>query len=165
MSLGLIITGVICVLLILVIYISTSKNRKKKYNEYIVPLLQFAEANNCTVTTTDIWNTSVIGIDDHRGFVFFIQKSGDGENKAVINLADVFRCKVAEISRITSPKEGSLKVFDRIDLVVTYKDKGKPDSSIEFYSSKTDRLTLAGELQMAEKWCGIINNKSAKLNK
>lgn len=29
MSLGLIITGVICVLLILVIYISTSKNRKK----------------------------------------------------------------------------------------------------------------------------------------
>jgi hypothetical protein len=24
---------------------------------------------------------------------------------------------------------------------------------------------LAGELQMAEKWCGIINNKSAKLNK
>lgn len=165
MSLGLIISGVTGLLLVLVIYRSASKKRQKLHNEYLMPLAELASENGCSITSRDIWNTSVIGIDEQRHYVFFIQKTADGDRKAVLNLADVFRCKVAEISRITSPKEGSLKVFDRIDLVITYKDKGKPDSSIEFYSSKTDRLTLAGELQMAEKWCGIINNKSAKLNR
>ena len=63
------------------------------------------------------------------------------------------------------PKEGSIKAFDRIDLVFSNKDKSKADVVVEFYNANTDRLTLSGELQLAEKWCTLINNKVASLSK
>ena len=165
MSLGLIISGVIVLLLILAVLLSASKKRQKMNTEYWAPLARLAEENGCSITSRDIWNASVIGIDEQQKFVFFIQKNADGDKKVVLNLAVVFRCKVSELSRTTGPKEGNLKVFDRIELVITHKDKAKADRSIEIYNASTDRLTLAGELQIAEKWCGIINNNSAKLNK
>jgi len=165
MSLGLIISGVIVLLLVLAILLSASKKRQKINAEYWAPLASLAEENGCSITTRDVWNTSVIGIDEQQKFVFFIQKNADGDKKSVLNLTDVFRCKVSEQSRTTGPKEGNIKVFDRIELVIAHKDKAKPDRSIEIYNASTDRLTLAGELQIAEKWCGIINNNSAKLSK
>ena len=37
--------------------------------------------------------------------------------------------------------------------------------SVEFYNANTDRLTLTGELQLAEKWCVLVNNKLASICK
>jgi len=165
MSLGLIITGVVCLLLLVIIVASTSKSKKKKQVRFLDPLNRLAESADCKISNYDIWNDSVIGIDGVKNVVFAIRKTNGTEENITINLAEIFRCRVAEISRVTGPKEGNMKVFDRIDLVFVNKEKSKSDQVIVVYSSNTDRLTLAGELQLAEKWCTLVNNKLATIGK
>lgn len=165
MSLGLIITGVLCLLLLVIIVVSTSKSKKKKQVEYLDPLNRLAESAGCKISQYDIWNESVIGIDELKNVVHAIRKTNGHEENITINLAEIFRCRVAEISRVSGPKEGNIKVFDRIDLVFTNKEKSKADQVIVIYSSSTDRLTLTGELQLAEKWCMLVNNKIATIGK
>lgn len=165
MSLGLIITGVLCLLLLAIIAVSTSKSKKKKQVRFLDPLNRLANSANCKISNYDIWNDSVIGIDDVKNVVFAIRKTNGTEEKISIDLSEIFRCRVAEISRVSGPKEGNIKVFDRIDLVFANKEKSKSDQVIVIYSSNTDRLTLAGELQLAQKWCMLVNNKLATIGK
>jgi predicted RND superfamily exporter protein len=165
MSLGLIIAGVVCLLLIVVVAIFSGKNKKAKHLKYISPLNALAEKVGGKISKTDIWNDSVIGIDEMKNLIFVIQKISTDEKKIVINLAEVFRCRVSEISRTSGAKEGYMKAFDRIDLVFSNREKSKADISVSFYNSETDRLTLTGELQLAEKWCTLVNNKLASIEK
>lgn len=165
MSLGLIIGGAITMLLAAIIIVSTSKSKKEKKIKFLDPLHELAQRGGFKVSHHDIWSESVIGIDESKNVVFVIRKNAGSEAEKVINLAEIFRCRVAEISRMAGPKEGNMKVVDRIDLVFTNKEKSKSDVIIEFYNSNTDRLTIAGELQLAEKWCVLVNKQLASIGK
>ena len=155
----------IFILICIILFVIINGNKKKKTKQFLQPLNDLAEKENCKVSTYDIWNNSVIGIDDATNRVFVIRKINDSEISQKINLAEIFRCKVVEVSRTSGPKEGNIKAFDRIDLVFSNKDKSKADVIVEFYNANTDRLTLTGELQLAEKWCVLINNKVASISK
>ena len=125
----------------------------------MLPLYGLAEKENCKVSRYDIWYNSIIGIDETTNFIFAIKKINGNETAQIICLAQMLRCRVIESSRTS----GNIKAFDRIDLAFTYFDKNKPESIVEFYNANTDRLTLTGELQMAEKWCKIANDKITAL--
>lgn len=165
MSLSLIIGGAVSLLLAALIIVSTNKGKKEKKIKFLDPLDDLAKSVDCQITHHDIWSESVIGIDERKGFVFVVQRTLENDVKVAINLAEIFRCRVAEISRTSGPKEGNVKVFDRIDLVFINKEKSKADIVVPFYNSNTDRLTLAGELQLAEKWCVLINKQLATIKK
>ena len=153
------------ILICIILFVIINSNKKKKAKQYLLPLNKLAENKNCTISHYDIWSDSVIGIDETQNIVFAIRKTKEKETNIVVILAEIFRCRVAEISRTSGPKEGNIKAFDRIDLVLINKDKSKADVVVEFYNANTDRLTLTGELQLAEKWCMLINNKAASLSK
>ena len=53
--------------------------------------------------------------------------------------------------------------FERIDLVFINVDKNKSDIIVEFYNTDTGNLDLYGELQLAEKWCKMANDKIAAI--
>jgi len=159
------ITMGIFILICIILFVIINGNKKKKAKQFLQTLNDFAEKENCKISTYDIWNNSVIGIDDATNRVFVIRKINDNETSQRINLAEIFRCRVVEVSRTSGPKEGNMKAFDRIDLVFSNKDKSKVDIVVEFYNANTDRLTLTGELQLAEKWCKITNDKIASISK
>jgi len=165
MDSGTTIAGGIFILFCIILFILVNRSKKKKEKQFLLPLSRLAEKENCKVSRYDIWNDSVIGIDEATSLVFVIRKINDTETSQRINLAEIFRCRVAEVSRISGPKEGNLKAFDRIDLVFVCKDKSKADIVVEFYNANTDRLTLTGELQLAEKWCMLLSNKVASISK
>jgi hypothetical protein len=165
MDLSLIIISTICLLLFILLLVLANKSKKKKQARFLDPLNSLAESANCRISTHNIWNNSVIGFDETRHFIFAIHGTKTGRVELAINLAEIFRCKVSEISRSSGPKDGNLKIFDRIDLVFVNKDKNKADIVVPFYDAGIDRLTLAGELQLAEKWCVLANNGIAKIGK
>lgn len=165
MSLGLIIGVAAVLLLAVIIIVSTSKSRKEKKTRFLDPLNELASREGSRISRHDIWSESVIGIDENTKKVFLVRRTAGSEAEFVINLAEIFRCRVAEISRVSGPKEGNIKAFDRIDLVFMNKEKSKPDAVVEFYNSNTDRLTLAGELQLAEKWCILVNRQLDTIRK
>ena len=45
---------------------------------------------------------------------------------------------------------------NKIDLVFSFVDNSKQDVSLEFYNTNYSQLTLSGELQLAQKWSGIV---------
>ncbi|HMG15788.1 MAG TPA: hypothetical protein VK590_10085, partial [Saprospiraceae bacterium] len=66
--------------------------------------------------------------------------------------------KVLKTTRSVSINEGSPQtVIDKVEIVFDFIDNKKSNIVLEFYNSKTDRLTLAGELLLAEKWSNLIN--------
>ena len=157
--------GVIIVLFGITLYILNSRSKKKKEAQFLQPLSRLAEKDNCKISQYDIWNDSVIGIDETQNTVFAIRKKKEKETSIVVNLAEIFRCRVIEVSRTSGPKEGNAIAFDRIDLAFINKDKSKADVVVEFFDANTDRLTLTGELQLAQKWCVLVNNKLASIGK
>ncbi len=160
-----IVIGGIIVLFGITLYILNSRSKKKKEAQFLQPLSRLAEKDNCKISQYDIWNDSVIGIDETQNTVFAIRKKKEKETSIVVNLAEIFRCRVIEVSRTSGPKEGNAIAFDRIDLAFINKDKSKADVVVEFFDANTDRLTLTGELQLAEKWCVLVNNKLASIGK
>jgi len=165
MDSGTLISGGTFIFFCIILFVVINRNKQKREKQFLLPLYALAEKDNCKISKFDIWNNSVIGIDEVRNFVFVIKKTIDNETSQRINLAEIQRCRLIEASRITGPKEGNLKACDRIDLAFISYNKNTPDYIVEFYNSNTDRLTLTGELQLAEKWCEIVNIKISVLAK
>lgn len=157
--------GVIFMLLCIILFVLINRNKRNKEKQFLLLLYGLAEKDNCKISRYDIWNNSVIGIDDLAGYVFAIKNIYESETFMSINLAEIQSCRVNEISRTVSLNKYNVKVFERIDLVFINKDKNKSDLILEFYNTNTGNLDLTGELQMAEKWCKIANYNIIALSK
>jgi len=156
-------TGII--LFCIVLFVLQSRNKKQKEAQFLQPLFELAEKNNCKISKYERLNNSFIGIDEVANIVFVVNNVNSIESSQQIDLADILKCRVIESSRTVSTKEGSIKVVDKIELALVNPDKNKPDTKVEFYNAEYDRLTLTGEIQLSEKWCKILNDKIAELTK
>ena len=163
MDLNTIITVVIITTFCILLYALINSGKKKKEAKFLQTLFVLAERMNGQISEHDRWNNSIIGIDKARNYVFVVKKINGNETSQQINLADFQKCRVNESGRVVSTKESSTKVVDRIELVFSDFDKNKPDTIIEFYNTAYDNLFLAGELQIAEKWSKIVNDKISEL--
>jgi hypothetical protein len=153
-----IITLALFIVFCIILYAVNNNRKKAKKAKYRNKIFALAEQNSCQISEYEIWNNSVIGIDIVRNCVFVVRNSKDNETSQKIDLAEFQKCSVNESSRIVSTKESSRKVVDRIELVFSNATGKKPDTIIEFYNTAHDNLFLAGEHQLAEKWCKIVND-------
>ena len=118
-----IVIGVTLVLLGVVFY-ALSVNSKKKKERQILQILAGVTGNDdCKISKYDILNHAVIGFDEFSNSVVVSRNVAGEESSQIINLAEIQRCRVSELSRSFSTKEGTIKAFDRIDLVFVNKDK------------------------------------------
>ncbi len=160
------------ILFCIILFVINNRNKRKKEKQFLQPLNRLAEKDNCKISQYDIWNNSVIGIDNLTNQVFFIKNAFEDEASQTIQLNEILKCRVNEVgrtmtlaSRTVGIKGNVIKAFDKVELVFINRDKNKPELIAEFYNKETGNLNLTGELQMAEKWCKIINDKIASLSK
>jgi len=147
--LGLLIAAISIVVFLLLIRF---KN-KKTVNKKVAPLLLFANENNTEILKYDICDKTLIGIDNKESNnLFFIRNISGNNTRSIIPLSDVYECKVYKAER----KYMSSIIIDRLGLSLFCKNKSV--IKLEFYNSEHDRLTINGELQLANKWEEIINN-------
>jgi hypothetical protein len=142
------------------------RNKRKKEKQFLQPLNRLAEMDNCKISQYEIWNNSIIGIDDLTNQVFVIKNIFDNETFQSIKLTEILKCRVNEVvrtitlaSRTPGIKGNVIKAFDKVELLFINHDKNKPDLIAEFYNKETGNLDLTGELQVAQKWCKISNDK------
>jgi len=164
------ITGSLFLLFCIILFAIINRNKRKKEKQFLQPLNRFAEKDNCKISQFDIWNNSIIGIDNLTNQVFFIKNIFDNETFQNIKLTDIVKCRVNEVgrtvtlaSRTPGIKGNVIKAFDKVELAFINHDKNKPELIAEFYNKETGNLNLTGELQMAQKWCQITNDKIASL--
>ncbi len=135
--------------------LSIKNNKKKK--AFLQKLNDFAKKNNCLISESDHWNSTLIGIDKTAGKLFYIKSRPNVTVEKVISLDDIQKCRIVNTSRTVKTQDQSNTVIDKLELAFTHHDKNKADATIEFYNNTYDGLTLNNELMSLEKWHGLIN--------
>lgn len=158
MDLGVTLTGVIIVLLCIIPFVVMSQNSKRKKQQKLQDLFDFAAKNEGNITQHDLWHKSSIGLDETNNTIFFIRTLQDKAITQVVKLEDMQKCQLINTGRTLNDQDnGQVKVIDKLELAFTPRDKQQAAIVLEFFKVDSDSLTLTGELQLAEKWTNLAN--------
>ena len=158
MDLGATIVGIAILVLCSIPFIVISRNHRQRKQNLLQGLINFARKNQGNISRYDVWNKSIIGMDDTTPRIFFAKKAAHGEIQQMISLAEVQKCRVVTSDRLIGQDVANQKVIEKLELIFTHWEKSTPESVVEFYNTDTDIPTLTGELQLAEKWCKMVND-------
>ncbi len=159
MDFGTSIIGIIFLLFCIIIFVILSRSNKKKEKELLQVLKKLTDQASCTISRYDVWNHSVIGIDDSSKIIFVISNTNNHSVSLQLNLAEMKKCRVVNASKTGSDDGGNYKVLEKLDLVFTYLDKNRPEILVDFYDRNDSTSSLSDELQLVEKWCRIANDQ------
>jgi len=162
---GTILTAVFFLLLCTVPFILMNISHRKKVKQNLLLLNREADKFNLAVTTFNTWGNTSIGMDEKANVVFFTKKTADGDMAHQVALAEAEKCRIANIKRTESDGDHHYSITEKLELVFETRDKKRSGEALPFFDIQYDGGMLTGELQMAEKWCNIINNKIAAANK
>lgn len=138
-------------------YVRNLRNERQFRNR----LFSFAANSNCLISEFDFWKNSAIGIDKNMHRVFYLRDMKDKEIKEQIDLSEIQKCRILNASRSMNVKNGNYTAIDRLELIFISKDKNKPEIGLEFYNTIHDSLAMSGEVQLIEKWSGIVTKELA----
>lgn len=154
-----ILTGSITILTtisLIVFFLIRNRNREKKG---FSALQNFAMGFNSTISRYDRVDRTLIGVDNGEIIkLFFLRTNRNIEYREVINLSEVMSCRLVLDQRTVRYNKENVNVIDKIDLVFSFVNNNKQDVKLEFYNADYDQLTLSGELQLAQKWSGIVKS-------
>ena len=155
------IMGLIILIISVLVIIIVSAGNKKKKKQLLKTLYDFAEKSNCKISQQDLFNNTLIGIDNEAHKLFFIRKSSDREIRNEVDLTGVQKARVINTGRIVTNKETSHNVTDKIELILSSSDSKIADTILEFYNTDRDNLFLNGEISLTEKWAKTVNENIA----
>lgn len=161
MDWGTALVGGILILVCILPFVLMNIAGKKKKRQFLQLLFDLAAKNNCKISQHDHWSETAIGLDETAGVLFFIKKVKEDVISRQVDLAGVQKCRVINAHNPASGKGGSALVIEKIELAFAYLDKGRAETTLEFYNDETDSF-LSGELQQAEKWSKIVNACAAQ---
>lgn len=135
--------------------------QKKRRAAFLNSFLFRAQQQQVQVTQHDVWgNYAAIGLDSQANKIYYLKKKDTQEQQAVINLAEVEKCSVTHLKRVQNEDQ----VIDKLELCFTFRTAKSSDITLEFYS-KDEAMTLNGELQLVEKWKGLITARLSPAKK
>jgi hypothetical protein len=133
-------------------------SQKREEAKILNDLLVLSESENAMISQKETWRQRyVIGIDELSKKIYYINKNKDNEERTIINLSEVFECRINAISRNAKTTSGNISVIERIDLVFTFKKADKSDKTLQFYDSSVF-MSLDNERILIDKWFGIIKS-------
>ena len=145
--------GALAVCILPLVYFQMAE--KKKRNKFLYDFLVSAAEQKLVVTQHEVWgNYSGLGLDTHANKLFFLKRWADKEEKMIIDLSEVEKCRLVNVNRTVNDN----KIIDRIELAFTFRNPGKPEKTLQFYN-KEESMSLNDELLLVEKWVGICNTR------
>ena len=144
------------IVLIVIIPIAILKIKASLKKRRIKGLLfSLAEKYNTNIISYDHWNNSAIGLSRNGTQIFLVSNVKKEDKKQVIALSSFNKCNLVNDNAGFVFNEGSSKVTNAVDLELT--GKSNPSERINFYHIQKDGDLLTDELELAEKWCRLIN--------
>lgn len=165
MDSGTIIITLIFIAVVTAPFILTGYNKNKKKKGLLGQLEEMAGKEDCNISYHEFCCNFVIGLDETKNHLFFYKKAENQEFAKSINLQNYNSCKMYNSNRTVGEKKEKYYVVDRLELIFYPAGKETPEVSIEFYNDDYDRLTLSGELQLAEKWEKLLNERLKRSQK
>jgi hypothetical protein len=160
---GTIVTAIFFLLIFSIPFILLYISRRKREKQNLLMLSREAGKNNLRVSTFNTWGNTSIAMDEVANVVFFTKKTIDGKTAQQVALTETEKCRIANIKRTSYDDNEHYSITERLDLVFECRDKNQAETVFSFYDMQYDGGMLTGELQQAEKWCTIINDKIASI--
>ena len=152
MDLGTAIIGVFFLTLVFLPVILMTQSRKKKEKIMLQFLRNAAQQQNAQISKHEFFGDFAIGIDQTKGFVFYVNEAGKNEKGEFVNLREMKSCNVVNISN----SDGSYKTIQRLDLC--FKPLAKNGSEINFsFFDASSNNQIHEELKSIESWSRMIN--------
>ncbi|SHE47392.1 hypothetical protein SAMN05444274_101451 [Mariniphaga anaerophila] len=165
MNSGTIIITIIFLAIVSLPFVISGNKRKKQKKNLLGKLSELAKKENCTITQHEFCGDFVIGLDNQNNYLFFYKKVENKEVQQSANLTDFSSCRVLKAIKTMGEKKEQYHVINKLELCFYPLAKSQPDVLIEFYNTDYDRLTLTGEIQLAEKWEKLLNEKMKNIKK
>ncbi len=159
MDLGTIIITLVFIAIVTVPFILTGYSRKRKKKNLFRRLTEMAENERCTITQHEFCANFVIGLDGMANRLFFYKKVENLEIEKSLHLREFKSCRLINSNRTVTHKKEKYYVVDKLELSFYPAEKRAPEISIELYNDEYDSLMLSGELQLAEKWEKLLNER------
>lgn len=161
MDLGILITTLIFLAIVTVPFILTGYNNKRKKTRLFRRLTEMAENEDCTITQHEFCGDFVIGLDGMASHLFFCKTIENLNIEKSLDLRHFKSCKVFNSNRTISGQSKNEKqtVIDKLELVFYPVKNEMPETALEIYNDEYDSLVLTGELQLAEKWEKMLNER------
>jgi hypothetical protein len=159
MDLGTIVITLVFIAIVTVPFVLTGYSKKRKKKNLFHRLTEMAENEGCAITQHEFCGDFLIGLDEVADRLFFFKKSENHEIVQSVNLMEYKSCRLVNSNRTVGDKKTSYSVIDKLELCFYPNDKSKPDILVELYNDEYDSLTLSGELQLAEKWEKLLNER------
>lgn len=116
-----------------------------------------ASASGLKISKFDIWDQSIIGLDETNSHVFFYRNKQGNELLKEIKIDEIKSCNKCENSRVVSGKNGKVKVIDFLSLHFFAFSDRQETIILEFYDNE-DSPQLGDELMLIEKWHSILSS-------
>jgi hypothetical protein len=153
------ITVAIIIAIVLVFYLVISTNRKNKERKKLQVLTDLASKQNCSITKYELDSKISLGLDEKNNFLFYLKTNGENLETRYINLSEVKKCKVVNTNRTVRFNNSNSVVVERLEISFEPNNKAAEPVLLEFYNDDNNGSILNGELQLAEKWSAIVNER------
>jgi hypothetical protein len=148
----------VLIVAIIIPFVIHHYNLKRKHSKLMDELT--GKDKNVVLTHHDLWrNNYAIGLDAQKKTLYYLNKLKNVHS--VIELSAAESCGQFNNSRTVKSDGRHYNISDRLDLVISYKDKSKDASLLEFYDH-TEYMTSDGEVPLIEKWEKLINSGMRK---
>lgn len=131
------------------------KHEKQLYSE----LADLAQVNNMEIGQYDVLKDIAVGTDKQGQTLLFIHKNEHLATKQAIDLNVFTSCQLEKAVKVIRTEGGDRTIIEKISLLFKSVDRKNAPVTLDLFNTDYDSLTLAGELQLAEKWVALINNR------
>jgi hypothetical protein len=151
-----IVTDVVLILICVLPFLIFAYNKKKKKSKLLGKIKQPATGYGLKISKYDIWDQSIIGLDESNSHVFFYRFKQGNETFKHIKIDEIRSCDKQESSRTIAIKNGSVKVIEKLALVFYPRLNHQATISLEFYDTE-DSSQLGNELILIEQWQSTLS--------
>jgi len=151
--------GALAVMIVPIILIQISN--KRKATQKLEGLLDHARLSGINVTSHDIWNEKLIGLDGNSKKLILFTSINDQSTLKVFNLSEYQSCSVKVDRKGSKSKDNPNLPIERISLCLKTNNPNGVDESVSFYDA-TLNMTVNNELALAEKWEKVVKKNLTK---
>lgn len=153
------IIGIGLLLLFVIPIVLLNRRGKKTEQLFKNKLFSQAEKDSCEINEFEIWNNAAIGLDSNSSKLFFLKKVAYKDEYENMDLKEVSTCQLRNTNENFNSKDGQQTIIEKLELIFSFKGHGKDPKSIVLYDRDLDNLNLNGEVQIAQKWHGILTKE------
>ncbi len=156
------ITGIILLLLFIIPVIFLSRKNTNKNKMLLTYFKDLSIQQGLDISQSEVWdNHYAIGIDAEADKLFYLKKTTDNDEKITLRFNDIQKCSVNNSVRTIKEGKNTTNITDCIELKFKSIHTNGSEKTIEFYHAHGNENTiLSNQLQLAEKWAKIINQKT-----